>query len=67
MEKRDGIYLPASYFQEGLPLWEEVAALLLVSEEGWVHLLPSQRGSGPTALTVWSSPFDPGVSCTTTK
>lgn len=30
MEKRDAIYLPASYFQEGLPLWEAVVVPLLV-------------------------------------
>lgn len=67
--KDEELYLPASYFQEGLPLWEEAAVFLQAQEEeeGWVHLPPFQRASGPAAQTVWSSLVDPAASCTTTK
>lgn len=59
--------LPVFYFLEDLPLWEEVAGSLWVweEEEEWALLLPSQRGSVPTARRVWSSLWDPAASCKT--
>lgn len=62
--------MPFSCFQEGLPLWEEVAESLLVWEEegeSALLLLPSQRDSVPAAQRVWSSLWDPAASYKTSQ